>query len=72
MRKFKDNYVLPEEGVVRLPVILRILGIGKTTWYNGIRSGKYPKSIKPSIGTVAWRVEDIRALISKLGEQNER
>lgn len=68
MKESKNDYVLPEEGVVRLPVVLKVLGIGKTTWYNGIRDGKYPKSIKPSAGTVAWRVEDIRALIAKLGE----
>ena len=71
MRKSKGDYVLPKEGVVRLPVVLGVLGIGKTTWYKGIKAGIYPKSIKPSVGTVAWRVEDIRALISKLGEQNE-
>jgi hypothetical protein len=33
-------YELPAEGFVRLPTILRVLGIGKTSWWVGIREGK--------------------------------
>lgn len=58
------NNVLPPEGFVRLPVIIRVMGIGKTTWWAGVREGRFPKPVKLGPRTSAWRVEDIRALIA--------
>lgn len=55
---------LPSEGFVRLPVVIQILGIGKTTWWCGIKDGRFPKPVKLGPRTSAWRVEDIRALIA--------
>ena len=59
-----ENNVLPPEGFVRLPVVIRVLGIGKTTWWCGIKAGRFPKPVKLGARTSAWRVEDIRALIA--------
>jgi predicted DNA-binding transcriptional regulator AlpA len=58
------SLVLPPEGFVRLPVVIRVMGIGKTTWWNGIKAGRFPKPVKLGARTSAWRVEDIRALIA--------
>ena len=55
---------LPTEGFVRLPVVLRTIGIGKTSWWCGVREGRFPKPVKLGPRTSAWRVEDIRALIA--------
>lgn len=56
---------LPATGLVRLPTILNIIPVGKTTWFKGMKSGRFPKPVK--IGRMsAWRVEDIRELIEKL------
>jgi predicted DNA-binding transcriptional regulator AlpA len=67
---------LPEAGFLRLhqiigdkkanPPILPIIPIGKTTFLQGVKSGKYPKPVKLSQRTVAWQVQDIRALIEKM------
>lgn len=38
--------VLPETGFVRLPLILHILPISKSTWWNGVASGRFPKPVK--------------------------
>jgi predicted DNA-binding transcriptional regulator AlpA len=62
--KQEVSLVLPPEGFVRLPVVIRIMGIGKTTWWNGIKNGRYPKPVKLGPRMAAWRVEDIRALIA--------
>ncbi len=59
-----ENNVLPPEGFVRLPVVIRVMGIGKTTWWAGVRTGRFPKPVKLGARTSAWRVEDIRALIA--------
>ncbi|MGZ8952973.1 MAG: helix-turn-helix transcriptional regulator [Methylobacter sp.] len=68
---------LPEKGFVRLRQLLGdkkanpptppIIPIGRTSWLNGVRSGKYPKPVKLGERTTAWKVEDIRRLIDELG-----
>lgn len=55
---------LPDTGFVRLPAVLGVIPVSKSTWLNGCRSGKYPKPVKLGPRTTAWRVEDIRALIA--------
>lgn len=65
----KNLYELPSEGFVRLPVVLRVLDIGKTTWWCGVREGKFPKPIKIGTRTARWNVRDIRALIEKYTEE---
>jgi len=62
------NPVLPAEGFVRLPVVIKILGIGRTSWWCGIKDGRFPKPVKLGPRTAAWRVEDIRALISSFAD----
>ena len=47
--------------------IIGLLPISRTTFLNGVKSGKYPKPIKLGERTTAWRVEDIRELILSLG-----
>ncbi|MBC7945915.1 MAG: AlpA family phage regulatory protein [Burkholderiales bacterium] len=63
-----DAYSLPETGFVRLPAILKVYPVGKSTWWEGVRSGRYPKSVKLGVRTTAWRTEDIRALIEAAGK----
>lgn len=67
---------LPETGFVRLPQIIGdrkrgipgVLPVGRTSFLNGVKSGKYPQSVKLSERTVGWRVEDIRALLESIGQ----
>lgn len=64
---------LPETGFLRLPQIIGdkrsdpptppIYPVCKSTWWNGVKSGRFPKPVKLGPRTTAWRVEDIRALI---------
>ena len=61
----KDSTKLPETGVVRLPQILRIFPVGRSTWWAGVKSGRFPAAVKLGPRTTAWRVEDIRALIDE-------
>lgn len=44
-----------------------LLPIGRTTFLNRVKSGEYPQPIKLGSRSVAWRVEDIRKLIEKIG-----
>lgn len=61
---------LPETGFVRLKQVLSLIPVGKSTFWANVASGNYPKGVKLSRRTTAWKVEDIRKLIEKLGEQD--
>jgi len=57
---------LPETGFVRLKQILAPAGpipVSKSTWWAGVKDGRYPKPVKLGRRITAWRVEDIRDLI---------
>ncbi|MFE3837835.1 helix-turn-helix transcriptional regulator [Pseudogemmobacter sonorensis] len=70
-------YQLPETGFLRLPQIIGdpdrglppIIPVKKTCWWQGVRSGRFPASVKLGPRITAWRVEDIRALIAETSEQ---
>ena len=57
----------PIEQLLRLKDVLKIYPVGKTTWYEGIKAGKYPKPLKLGVRTSAWKASEIQTLIDKLG-----
>ncbi len=57
---------LPETGFLRLPQILELIPVGKSTWWAGVKSGRFPKGVKLGPRTTVWRCEDIRSLITNL------
>jgi len=68
-------YELPKSGFVRLgqiigdkkaePPITALIPVGKSTWWEGVKTGRFPKPVKLGPHITAWRVEDIRALIEQ-------
>jgi prophage regulatory protein len=57
---------LPRAGFVRLKSILAPEGpipVGRSTWWAGVKSGRFPKPVKLGPRTTVWKVEDIRTLI---------
>ena len=63
---------IPATGFLRLPQILAIFPISKSTWWEGCRTGRYPKPIKLGPRTTVWRAEDIAALVESFSNSNER
>lgn len=59
---------LPETGFMRLPEILRIFPVGKSTWWAKVKSGEYPQPVKLGPRITAWRVEDIRELLARVSQ----
>lgn len=51
------------KGLLRLPDVLKLFPIGKSTWWAGVKAGRFPKPVKLGPRTTAWRIEDILALI---------
>lgn len=66
-----ENDGLATAGFVRIRQIIKPAGpipVGKTTWWVGVKSGRFPQPVKIGPFTTAWRVEDIRNLIKRLGK----
>ena len=57
-------FSLPTTGFLRLPQVLSLIPVCRSTWYAGIPIGRYPAPVKLSPRVAAWRVEDIRNLIT--------
>jgi len=62
---------LPETGYVRLSTILAIIPISKSSWWMGIKAGKYPSGYKLGRCTM-WKVEDIQELIARISDSDSR
>lgn len=66
---------LPETGYLRLPHIIGdpkarppippLYPVSKSTWWAGVKAGRFPKPVKLGPRITAWRVEDIRALLAQ-------
>jgi prophage regulatory protein len=65
---------LPDTGFLRLCQIIgdrkrnipALIPVGPTTWWNGVKSGRYPQAHKIGARATAWKVEDIRKLIAEV------
>ncbi|HAU1546660.1 TPA: AlpA family phage regulatory protein [Legionella pneumophila] len=72
---------LPETGFLRAsqiigdkktnPPIPALIPIGKSTWWAGVKSGRFPKPVKLGPRTTVWRVEDIKEFIAKISFEKE-
>jgi prophage regulatory protein len=57
---------LPETGFIRLANLLAPAGpipVSKSTWWLGVKTGRFPQPVKLGPRITAWRAEDIHALI---------
>jgi predicted DNA-binding transcriptional regulator AlpA len=65
---------LPDTGFISLHQILghsqsetpALIPVSRTTWWRGVKNGRYPQGIKISERRIAWRAEDIQNLINSL------
>jgi len=48
--------------LMKLPEVLRIIPVSRSTWYDGVKCGLYPKAARISRHGVAWYESDILAL----------
>ena len=68
---FCSRHHLPPDGFLRLKQILgdkktgghALFPVSSSTWWDGVKTGRFPQPVKLGPRTTAWRVEDIVALI---------
>lgn len=59
---------LPSTGFLRLPDIIKPHGpipVSKSTWWAGVKDGRFPKPMKLGPKLTVWPVEAIRRLIAE-------
>jgi len=69
------RHSLPETGYVRLPQIVgdpkanppipAVIPVSKSTWWAGVKSGRFPRPVKLGPRITVWNVEKIRELIEQ-------
>ncbi len=78
-----SNKELPSSGFIKLNQIIGqkaagfkrktreeippLIPISRTTFLNRVKSGEYPKPVSLGGRSIAWRLEDIKELIERLG-----
>lgn len=48
------------------PPVPAIIPVSKSSWWSGVKNGKFPKPYKLGERTTVWKVEDILALIDNM------
>ena len=48
--------------LLRLPEVLKLIPVSRSTWYDGMKDGRYPSPVKLGPRAVAWKSSDILAL----------
>lgn len=66
----KQSPIIPTYGFLRLPQVLAIFPISRSAWWEGCKTGRFPKPVKLGPRTTVWRAEDIKAFIDNINRQN--
>ena len=61
----QNPFVKKEERLLRLKQVLEIIPVSKSSWWAGVKDGKYPASVKYGRSTF-WVNSDIQNLINHI------
>lgn len=48
---------------IRLTKVLQLFPVSKATWWNGCKSGKFPKPYKLAPNITAWKLSEIKDML---------
>lgn len=57
-----------EESFLRLHEVLDRIPVSRSTWYEGVKTGRYPSPVKLGARVAAWRHSDITNLVASFAE----
>jgi predicted DNA-binding transcriptional regulator AlpA len=61
----RSNESASKTRLLRLKEVLRLTGLSKSTWYTGIKSGRYPRGVKLGPRIRAWPEHAILTLVEQ-------
>jgi len=60
---FKETMMNKPKRYLRLSQILEILPIGRSTWWKGVKDGRFPPPIKLGTRITMWDEEEVLRLV---------
>jgi predicted DNA-binding transcriptional regulator AlpA len=63
---------LSENALLRLPQVLALVPVSRSTWWAGCKIGRFPQPVKLGPRTTAWRASDIAALLESISGKKEQ
>jgi predicted DNA-binding transcriptional regulator AlpA len=62
---------ISENSLLRLPQVLALIPVSRSTWWAGCKTGRFPKPVKlgPRIST--WRAGEIATVLESFYKQGE-
>ena len=54
--------------LLRLKQVLEIIPVSKSTWWAGVKSGRFPQPVKLGPRTTCWRESEVRKLVESEAE----
>ena len=51
------------------PPLEAIIPISKSSWWAGVKTGRFPQAIKLGDNTTAWREDEVRELVDTLSKE---
>lgn len=63
--KKETNESYQTDALLRLPEVLEIIPVSRAHWWAGVKSGKYPPSIKLSSRVTCWKRSSVLALLEQ-------
>lgn len=64
MHRFFDGNENPL-GYLRLEQVLKLIPVSKTTWWNGCKSGRFPRPYKLGSRITAWKASEVYECLEK-------
>jgi predicted DNA-binding transcriptional regulator AlpA len=70
--KISEIQELPQTGLLRIKQVLKFVPVSRSTWWAGVKSGRYPKPFKLSERTTVWKSQDIKLICEGLNKEAGR
>ena len=67
----QTQFPISTYGFLRLHQVLALIPISKSAWWEGCRTGRFPRPVKLGPRTTVWRAGEIAAFIDQAGIQCE-
>jgi prophage regulatory protein len=61
--QLNTNEISVGDRLLRLSEVLRLVPVARSTWFAGVRSGRFPRPISLGPRIAAWRLRDIQQIL---------
>jgi predicted DNA-binding transcriptional regulator AlpA len=53
------------DGYLRLKQVLKLIPVSKSVWWEGCKTGQYPKPYKIGLRAIGWKTRDVYACMAQ-------